>query len=90
MALYTLLLVGAVMGAPSIDYDSWRAIFAPAWMKLATLLFLVSLFPHIWVGVRNIFMDYVSNSGLRLAAHVFAILWLIACAAWCVRILWSI
>ena len=59
-------------------------------MKLATLLFLLSLYLHAWVGVRNIFMDYVKNGGVRLALYVLVITALIAYAGWSAQILWSI
>ena len=78
------------MCAPNLDFARWRQLFAPQWMKLATLLFLVSLYLHAWVGVRNIFMDYVKSGGLRLALHVLAIAWLVACAGWSVQILWGV
>lgn len=90
MAIYTLLFVVMLLKGPKLDYASWRMLFTPQWMKLATLLFLVSLYLHAWVGVRNIFMDYVKSNGLRLALHVMAIAWLVACAGWSVQILWGI
>jgi succinate dehydrogenase / fumarate reductase, membrane anchor subunit len=90
MALYTLLLVGLLLATPNLDYESWQLIFKPQWMKLATLLFFAGLYWHAWIGVRNIFMDYIKSSSLRLAMHVFAIAWLTVCAAWSVQILWSV
>ena len=86
----SLLVVGLLIASPKIDHAAWRALFAPQWMKLATLLFLLSVYYHAWVGVRNIFMDYIKHSGLRLVLHVLAIAWLAACAGWSVQILWSI
>jgi succinate dehydrogenase / fumarate reductase membrane anchor subunit len=65
-------------------------LFTPQWMKLATLLFLVSLYLHAWVGIRNIFMDYIKSNGMRLVLHVSAIAWLVACAGWSVQILWGV
>ncbi len=90
MALYTLLFIGLLIAAPKIDYAAWRQLFAPQWMKLATLLFLLSLYLHAWIGVRNIFMDYVRNGGLRLALYALVIAALIVCAGWSVQILWSV
>jgi succinate dehydrogenase / fumarate reductase, membrane anchor subunit len=90
MLLYTLLVVGLLIGSPKIDHAVWRALFAPQWMKLATLLFLLSVYYHAWVGVRNIFMDYVKHGGLRLALYLLVIAALIVYAAWSAQILWSI
>ena len=90
MALYTLLLLVTLLATPKIDFSVWRQVFAPQWMKLATLLFFVSLYPHAWIGVRNIFMDYIKNNSLRLALYVIVIAVLVVYAGWSVQILWGI
>ena len=90
MALYTLLFLVLLLGAPKIDYLAWRNLFAPQWMKLATLLFLVCVYLHAWIGVRNIFMDYIKGSGLRLVLYVIVIAVLVAYAGWSVQILWGV
>ena len=90
MAVYTLIFLCTLLGSPRIDFPVWRQLFAPEWMKLATLLFLVSLFLHAWIGVRNIFMDYVKSSALRLVLYVIVIAALIAYTGWSVQILWGI
>jgi len=90
MLLYTLLIVGLLLATPAIDHDAWRGLFAPQWMKLATLLCLLSLYFHAWVGMRNIFMDYVKHGGVRLALYALVIAALIVYAGWSVQILWSI
>jgi len=90
MLLYTLLLVWLLLATPAIDHDAWRGLFAPLWMKLATLLCLLSLYFHAWVGMRNIFMDYIKHGGVRLALYAVVIAALIAYAGWSAQILWSI
>ncbi len=90
MALYTLLFLVMLIGAPKLDFASWRLLFTPQWMKLASLLFLLSLYFHAWVGVRNIFMDYVKNSSLRLALYVMVIAALVVYAGWSVQVLWGV
>lgn len=90
MALYTLLFLCLLLSSPKIDFATWRQLFTPQWMKLATLLFLVSLYLHAWIGVRNIFMDYIKSSALRLVLYVIAIAALVAYAGWSVQILWGV
>jgi succinate dehydrogenase / fumarate reductase, membrane anchor subunit len=57
-------------------------------MRVATLLFAVSLAWHAWVGVRDIVMDYARHDGLRLGLQVVTILMLAAYLGWTVQILW--
>lgn len=91
LTLFTLLVIAAVVfSSGPIGYESWAAIFAPQWMKALTLAVFVSLGYHVWVGMRNIWMDYVKPPGIRLGLHVFTIVWLVACMGWAVQVLWRI
>lgn len=88
MALYTLLFLGAMLVARPGDHAAWRALFAQGWMRVATLVFFVSLFLHAWVGVRDILMDYVKPTGLRLGLEVAVIVALVALGGWAIEVLW--
>lgn len=90
MAVYTLLLVSILLANPDMDHAAWRAIFANQWMKFASLLFLLALYLHAWIGVRDIFMDYIKPAGVRLALQFLAVLALAFYAVWSVHILWGI
>jgi succinate dehydrogenase / fumarate reductase, membrane anchor subunit len=90
LALYLLFLLGAALSVARLDYDGWAGLFAPAWMKGVTLIALAALFYHAWIGVRDIWMDYVKSVGVRLALQVATVLFLLYCAAWSVQILWSV
>jgi len=90
MATYLVLFVAAMVVCTPGNYEEWRAVFSPQWMRLATLLFFLSLFWHAWIGMRDILMDYVSSTAARLGLQVVVILLLVAYAAWAVQILWSI
>lgn len=89
MAVYTLLWVLLLLAHPSLQYPEWKALFASQWLRLASLLALLSLFVHAWVGVRDILMDYVRPTGVRLMLQIAAILALIAYTAWSIQILWG-
>jgi succinate dehydrogenase / fumarate reductase membrane anchor subunit len=86
-----LLCVGGSLAATGrLDYDAWASVFAPAPMKLYSAVFFAALCYHAWIGVRDIWMDYVKPAGLRLALYTLTILWLLYCLFWAVQILWSV
>lgn len=89
MALYTLLFVVVVADMPGFDYANWKALWTAPLMRYATFLFMACLGLHAWVGVRNIFMDYIKPVGLRLVLHSMVILALVVYAAWAIQILWG-
>ena len=90
MALFTLaLLLQFIFGGP-VGYDSWAGIFSRQWMKVLTFIVIVSLAWHAWVGLRDVWMDYLQPVGLRLLAQVASIAWLVGCAGWAVQVLWRL
>lgn len=90
MALFTLALVVQVLLPGPLGYDRWAGIFAAQWMKLLTFTVIIALVWHAWVGVRDIWMDYVKPTGVRLTLQVLTVLWLAACAVWSVQVLWRV
>jgi succinate dehydrogenase / fumarate reductase membrane anchor subunit len=89
MLCYTVFVVAVLIKMPALDYQHWRVLWSMPLLRYSTLLFVLALLFHTWVGVRNIFMDYVKDTGVRLILYVLVILALIAYAAWAVQILWG-
>jgi len=89
MALYLVLLSGYLLLQPYLDYDVWTALFSNQVVRTFTMLFLLSLFYHAWVGVRDIVMDYVKPAWMRLLIHVLVIMALLLYAIWAVEIFWG-
>jgi succinate dehydrogenase / fumarate reductase membrane anchor subunit len=89
MIAYTLVLLLALPRG-EFTYAAWKTMFAHEWMRFATFLFVASVLIHAWVGVRNIWMDYVKHAGLRLGLQIATILWLTGCAGWAMQILWRV
>ena len=91
MALFTLALLAQVIFSKGpVGYDLWAGIFASQWMKLLTFTVIIALAWHAWVGMRNIWMDYIKPVGLRLALQVFTLVWLVGCAGWGIQVLWRV
>jgi len=90
MALYLLVIAGFLLWQPSFGYDTWSELFSGNVMRTFSLLFLLSVFYHAWIGVRDIVMDYVKPAGIRLVIHVTVILALILYTIWSVQILWGL
>ena len=90
MAAYTILISVLLLGQERITYESWRAFMAGGFVRFLTFLFIVSLMYHAWVGVRDIWMDYVKPTGVRLTLHVLTLLALVGYTGWAVSIIWRL
>jgi succinate dehydrogenase / fumarate reductase membrane anchor subunit len=90
MALFTLAVIVQVLLPGEMGYDKWAGMFSRQWMKALTFVVIVSLLIHVWVGMRDIWMDYVKPVGVRLVLQVFTLVWLVGCAGWAVQVLWRL
>ena len=89
MLVYTLFFLAVIFGVRDFGYDRWHALWQLSVMRFATIFFVLSVLLHAWVGVRNIFMDYVKDTGLRLILYVLVIIALIVYGVWAWQILWG-
>ena len=90
LLIYTLLLLGAVVFTSELNYFTWAGLFANVWMKVATLMAVFALMWHAWVGIRDIYMDYIKPTGVRLFLQVLTVVALAGYAFWAVVILWRV
>ena len=90
MALFTLALVVQILLPGPMGYEKWSGIFSAQWMKLLTFVTVLALLMHVWVGVRDILMDYVKPMVARLLLQVATLVWLIGCAGWAIQALWRL
>ena len=89
MALYTIGIIVCVLWHAPASYADWKAIFSGTFVRLATMVFFGALLYHAWVGMRDILMDYVKPTGIRLALQTGVALVLFTYLVWSASILWS-
>ena len=91
MALFTVIVLAQlIFSRGPVGYDKWAGIFASQWMKVLTFAVIASLLYHVWVGMRDVWMDYVKPVGVRLVLQAFTIVWLVGCAGWALQVLWKV
>lgn len=91
IAIFTAIVLAQVLSTSGqLGYTQWAGIFAAQWMKVLTLVVIIALAYHAWVGMRNIWMDYVKPVALRLLLQVVSIAWLVGCAGWAIQVLWRL
>ena len=89
MLVYTLFFLAVIVSVRDLSYDRWHTLWELSVMRFATIFFVLSALLHAWVGVRNIFMDYVKDTGLRLVLYVLVIIALVLYGVWAWQILWG-
>ena len=90
MAAYTVIIFAATLAGATGSREAWHAFMANGFIRFITFLFIVSLCYHAWVGVRDIWMDYVKPAAIRVTLHVLTLLALVGYAGWAVQIIWRL
>lgn len=89
MVVYSAVILSVIAVLPRIDHWQWKVLWQTTVVRYATLIFIFSLIIHAWIGMRNIFMDYIKDPALRLGLYVLTIGALLCYAAWSIQILWG-
>ena len=90
MALFTVALIVQVLLPGPMGYEKWAGIFSSQWMRFLTFVTIVALAYHVWVGIRDVLMDYVKPVGVKLVLQVATLVWLVGCAGWAIQVLWRL
>lgn len=87
LAGFLVYLAWRLAFEPFSDHAAFRAWFASGPVRLAWGLFFASLLVHAWIGLRSVYLDYLSSTTLRIAATFLTAFGLLALALWAAKIL---
>ena len=90
-AVYLAVYLAAMPVALAIrgvgGYPAWRDWFSQPWVGVATVVFALALVLHVWVGIREVLIDYVHAVWLRLLLQAVFALVLLGSLLWLIRAL---
>ncbi|SPX86990.1 succinate dehydrogenase, hydrophobic membrane anchor protein [Moraxella ovis] len=87
LAVYAVVLIGFFL-FNQVDYNAWHGFMMSLPMKLFSLVAILSLVFHAWVGMWTVFTDYVKSSGLRIVLQAAVIIAVLVYLFWGVMIFW--
>jgi succinate dehydrogenase / fumarate reductase membrane anchor subunit len=89
LAVYTLFLLGFVIAHPGLQYSDWQDLFASAPMKIVSLLALISICAHGWIGMWTIATDYIKSTSIRFLFLLVTAAFVFVYLVWGIDILWG-
>ena len=97
LAAYFLFLLGYLLVNPGLTFADWHGLFSNTAMRVFSLLALVGLTAHAWVGMWTISTDYLTPMALGKSATAVRFLFQAVCGiamfaffVWGVQILWGV
>ncbi len=96
LALYTVVVFGWILCHPHFDFQAWYGFMMTLPMKIFSLLAIVSLAAHAWVGLWTVFTDYITTRAMGAVANSLRIVLLSAMiiavfvfTVWGIQIFWA-
>ncbi|HEX6592676.1 MAG TPA: succinate dehydrogenase, hydrophobic membrane anchor protein [Moraxellaceae bacterium] len=96
LGAYFLFIVGYLLCRGDVAYADWHALMTCTATRIFTLLAVLALAAHAWVGLWTVFTDYVTErqmgpkaAVLRLILQVGMALVIFVYVVWGIQILWG-
>jgi succinate dehydrogenase / fumarate reductase membrane anchor subunit len=87
LGLFTLYLLFHFLTAAPADYLQWRAWAGSPLVAIGLAIYIISILMHAWVGMRDVFIDYVHPVSIRLPLLGATVFLLLGCGLWALRAL---
>ena len=96
LAAYTVFILAVLVSMPELNYESWREVFSKNSVRLFSVISLLALCGHAWVGMWTVGTDYLTGRQLggkgtfiRLIYQSFCVLLIAVYLLWGIQILWG-
>ena len=87
MLCFAVFALAAVSLRPVHSYVEWKSWTSSIAMSVAIGAFVVALLTHLWVGLRDVLLDYAKPPRLQRASLAVLAAALVTLAVWALRIL---
>ncbi len=96
LAVYSVVLLGFFLTHGNVDFYEWSNFMTSLPMRLFSLVTILALAGHAWVGMWTVFTDYITTSkmgakasGLRLVLQSLMIIAILVFLFWGIMIFWG-
>lgn len=93
LAYFLFIACNVISG---VDYVSWKALYAQTWVKVFSLMAILSLAAHAWIGMWAVFTDYLTErlmgstgNFLRVTLQLLVLVTIFIYVVWGIQILWG-
>lgn len=89
IVLYVIYILGFLATAGEITYPVWRDFFALSITKVFTLLTLLAILVHAWIGMWQVLTDYIKPLALRLILQLVIVVALLVYVFYGTVVVWG-
>ena len=96
LAVYSVVLLGIFLTHGNVTFFDWSQFMMSLPMRLFSLIAILALAGHAWVGMWTVFTDYITTgklggiaAGLRLVLQTLMIIAILVFLFWGIMIFWG-
>jgi len=97
MTAYIFFMVGYFVINPSPSFEQWQALLGSLAMRIFSLLTILSIAAHAWIGMWCVLTDYITvrligpkATPIRMFLQLAMIALILLYVVWAIDILWGI
>ena len=97
MTAYLIFIVGFLMLTPELNYTQWAALNSSLPMRMFSLITILSIAAHAWIGMWCVLTDYITvrligpkATALRIIFQLGMMAVTLLYVVWAIDILWGI
>ncbi|GMG87335.1 succinate dehydrogenase, hydrophobic membrane anchor protein [Biformimicrobium ophioploci] len=97
MTAYVFFLLYFIFATPDFGYEAWKELYSQLWMRIFSLLALLSIVAHAWIGIWAVLTDYFTTrlmgpkaTAIRLVCQLLLAVVLVTFLVWGIEILWGL
>ena len=97
MTAYLIFLVAYFYANPDLNYQQWLSLHSSLPMRIFSLLTILSIAGHAWIGMWCVLTDYVTvrligpkATAIRMVLQLIMIAITLLYVVWAIDILWGI
>lgn len=99
LGVYFVVIMAFFICNSDLDFQTWQSFMSCTAMKVATIIVLLSIAAHAWIGIWTVSSDYLIKDShllgsvptiVRLAFQTFCVLFLLASTLWGTLLIWGL
>ncbi|MFT7375766.1 MAG: succinate dehydrogenase / fumarate reductase membrane anchor subunit [Oceanospirillaceae bacterium] len=90
LASYSVFMVIYLLVNPQLDFAQWDAFFGMTSVRIFSLMALLSLGAHCWIGLWSVSTDYLKPFALRFIFQMVVGVLMFIYTVWGVQLLWGL
>lgn len=89
LATYAIFFFGFFIAHPSLEFSQLQGLFHSTWFQVASVIAILSIVLHAWIGIWTVTTDYINCTIIRLTVQLLVVLYLLGQFIWALMIIWG-